>query len=134
MGVHQRNVYSTVVPRGVCQRNPASLATIPNAELPCSYRQCSHPHVQRVSGSHRKSWGVSNFSSTIFPQLNPIEVGFSMTKRFIEKNANLVFGNAPELLPDLAFKHCTATRSIAVNLLSHCGYEKHGLTEEGFGE
>ena len=68
------------------------------------------------------------------PQLNPIEVGFSMTKRFIEKNANLVFGKAPELVLDLAFKHCTATRSIAVNLFSHCGYEKHGLTEEGFGE
>jgi hypothetical protein len=68
------------------------------------------------------------------PQLNPIEVGFSLTKRFIEKNANLVFGKAPELVLDLAFKQCTAARSLAVNLFSHCGYEENGLAKEGFGE
>jgi hypothetical protein len=67
------------------------------------------------------------------PQLNPIEVGFSLTKRYVEKNANLVFGKTPEYVLDLAFKACASAEPLAVNLFSHCGYEAEGLKEDGFG-
>ena len=66
------------------------------------------------------------------PQLNPIEVGFSLVKRFIEKNANLVFAQAPEHVLNLAFMACTSKDPIAINLFSHCGYESYGLKEDMF--
>lgn len=56
------------------------------------------------------------------PQLNPIEVGFSLVKRWIEKKAHLVFHQTPELALDLAFRKCACRGEIALNLFSHCGY------------
>jgi len=66
------------------------------------------------------------------PQLNPIEVGFSLVKRWIEKNANLAFHHEPEAVLDLAFRSCANRDSVAVNLFSHCGYDRDGLRDEMF--
>jgi hypothetical protein len=41
------------------------------------------------------------------PQLNPIEVGFSLLKRWIQKNVNMAFSFAPEEVLDLAMWSCT---------------------------
>ena len=65
------------------------------------------------------------------PHLNPIEVGFSLVKRFIQKNANLAFQLFPHEVLNIAFKKCASEGSIAVNLFHHCGYNENGL---GFGD
>ena len=57
--------------------------------------------------------------------LNPIEIAFSSIKKWITKNANLIFHLTPELALDAAFKNC-ATEN-ALNLFNHCGYEENSL-------
>lgn len=64
------------------------------------------------------------------PQLNPIEVGFSLVKRWIEKNAHLAFHEAPELVLEVAFRKCSYKAQIAINLFSHCGYNDKGVLED----
>lgn len=66
------------------------------------------------------------------PQLNPIEVGFSLIKRWIEKNGNLAFHYTSEEVLDLAFRSCASKGPIGMNLFSHCGYERGGLRSEMF--
>lgn len=62
------------------------------------------------------------------PHLNPIEVGFSLVKRWIERHANLAYHRSPHLVLDLAFKLCASEKDLAVNLFSHCGYEGSDLS------
>lgn len=38
------------------------------------------------------------------PQLNPIETGFSLLKRWIQKNANLTFGLQPDYILSIAMR------------------------------
>jgi hypothetical protein len=67
------------------------------------------------------------------PQLNPIEVGFSLLKRWIKKHANLAFPHDPRGVLDIAFRMCTeATDDVAINLYDHCGYQKGGLNKNMF--
>jgi hypothetical protein len=64
------------------------------------------------------------------PELKPIEVGFSLVKRFIQKHANLVFQQFPDEVLDIAFRQCTNEKGMAVKLFHHCGY---GDVELDFG-
>jgi hypothetical protein len=64
------------------------------------------------------------------PQLNPIEVGFSLVKRWIEKNAHLAFHETPELVLEIAFRKCACKAQAALNLFSHCGYSDNGVLED----
>ncbi|KAG0195003.1 hypothetical protein BGX28_002584, partial [Mortierella sp. GBA30] len=64
------------------------------------------------------------------PHLNPIEVGFSLVKRWIQRQAHLAYKGAPELVLDVAFASCASKDPIGLNLYSHCGYETHGLSDE----
>lgn len=66
------------------------------------------------------------------PHLNPIEVGFSLVKRWIQRHAYLAFTRAPELVFDLALASCASADPIGVNLYSHCGYDAAGLIDEMF--
>lgn len=61
------------------------------------------------------------------PHLNPIEVGFALVKKWIAKNANIVYRHQPHDVLDLAFKKCASKKPIAVNLYSHCGYDGFDL-------
>jgi transposase len=56
------------------------------------------------------------------PQLNPIEVGFALVKKWVQKHANLAFHHAPEEVLDTAFRSCASKDSVALNLFSSCGY------------
>jgi len=67
------------------------------------------------------------------PQLNPIEVGFSLLKRWIQKNANLAFQHDPKGVLDVAFVKCTeASNDVGTNLYDHCGYSREGLKRSMF--
>jgi hypothetical protein len=46
------------------------------------------------------------FPPPFCPHLNPIEFGFSLLKRWIIKNANIVFGQNPELVLKKAITLC----------------------------
>jgi transposase len=60
------------------------------------------------------------------PQLNPIEVGFSLLKRWIQRNGNRIFHDTPEEVLDTAFLCCASKSNLAMNLYSHCGYLSNG--------
>lgn len=61
------------------------------------------------------------------PQLNPIEVGFSLLKRWIQKNANLAFAFAPQEVLDLAMYACTRAKQGTRGIYKHCGYASDSL-------
>ena len=58
------------------------------------------------------------------PELNPIEVCFGQLKRWIQKNANLVFPLYPEMVLDVAMRACTKDiKQGTLELYSHCVYD-----------
>jgi transposase len=57
------------------------------------------------------------------PDLNPIEVGFSLLKRWLQRHANLAFRECPKEVLEVAMRQCTkAGENVGLNLYSHCGY------------
>ncbi len=57
------------------------------------------------------------------PQLNPIENAFSLLKSWIQKHANLTFGQQTDNILSIALKECTkGTVNCARNLFHHAGY------------
>lgn len=61
------------------------------------------------------------------PHLNPIETGFSLVKRFIQREGNLAFHHCPEPVLDLAFGLSAAEEGLAVNIVQHSGYDQQVL-------
>ena len=62
------------------------------------------------------------------PELNPIEVCFGQLKRWIQKNANLIFLLYPEKVLDVAMPACTKDKNRGtLGLYGHCGYDNSGL-------
>jgi transposase len=53
------------------------------------------------------------------PQLNPIEIGFGLLKRWISKHANYAWNVDPKLVLDIALKNCTCE---CKSTFIHCGY------------
>lgn len=66
------------------------------------------------------------------PQLNPIEVCFGRLKRWIQKNANLVFPLYPEEVLKVGMKMCTRTTNGTIGEYSYCGYDTHCLEAHVF--
>jgi hypothetical protein len=64
------------------------------------------------------------------PDLNPIEYCFGLLKRWIQRNANLVFPLYPKLVLEVGMRRCIHDNSL--NLYEHCGYALDGLKEEKF--
>ena len=64
------------------------------------------------------------------PHLNPIEVGFSLVKRWIQKHASKLFGQQPREVLTAAFRQCASRDGLAVNLFNHCGYYEKQLDFE----
>eukprot|EP00644_Phytophthora_capsici_P001949 jgi/Phyca11/108150/e_gw1.14.819.1 len=57
------------------------------------------------------------------PQLNPIEVSFSLLKRWIINHANMAFQTNPEAVLEVALRECTRSNdSTGKNLYRKCGY------------
>ena len=62
------------------------------------------------------------------PELNPIKVCFGQLKRWIQKNANLVFPLYPEMVLDVAMPACTKDIDHGtLGLYGHCSYDNGGL-------
>ena len=69
------------------------------------------------------------------PELNPIEVCFGQLKRWIQKNANLVFPLYPEMVLDVAMRACTKDiKQGTLGLYGHCGYDDNSLRSNFFEE
>ncbi len=64
------------------------------------------------------------------PQLNPIETGFSLLKRWIQRNAHLAFQHAPEGVLQLAMIKCTQKQESGKNIFAHSGYKESYLDVE----
>lgn len=62
------------------------------------------------------------------PQFNPIELGFSLVKRWLQRYANLAYHHLPKEMLELAFKAYSNTD--AIDMYSHCGYTAEGLTQQ----
>lgn len=62
------------------------------------------------------------------PDLNPIEVTFSLLKRWIQRNANMAFQADPVAVMKVALYNCTRQKdSVGLNLYRHCGYHSQKL-------
>ncbi|OWZ22394.1 Transposase [Phytophthora megakarya] len=58
------------------------------------------------------------------PDLNSIEVGFLLLKRWIQRYANMAFREDPLAVLRVAMYECTKQKEeVAENLYSHCGYK-----------
>ena len=99
---------------------PNSIVILDNAKI--------HMYQLLVEAVENKG-GLVIFLPPYSPQLNPIETGFSLLKRWIQKNANMAYGYEPEKVLDIAFKELrnTKTEGLMINLFSHSGYCSEGL-------
>ncbi|OWY94037.1 Transposase [Phytophthora megakarya] len=67
------------------------------------------------------------------PQLNPIEVGFSLLKRWLTRHAPLAFRQDPSRTLSVALVQCTKKNDkVGINLYQHCGYGLQELDKNCF--
>ncbi|OWZ14462.1 Transposase [Phytophthora megakarya] len=63
------------------------------------------------------------------PDMNPIEVPFSLLKRWVQKNANMAFRENPLAVLGVAMEMCTkGHEDVGINLYRRCGYTYQNLT------
>lgn len=67
------------------------------------------------------------------PQLNPIEKGFGLLKRWLMKHANLTFRINPNLVLQAAMPMCTKLQSFGHKFYASCGYGNDELIKQNFG-
>lgn len=62
------------------------------------------------------------------PDLNPIEVGFSLLKRWIQRHANMAFRENPLAVLKVAMYQCTRQKDlVGEGFYRHCGYKANEL-------
>jgi transposase len=62
------------------------------------------------------------------PDLNPIEVGFSLLKRWVQRHASFAFKEAPVETMEVALRECTKRHEqVGYGLYRHCGYFENAL-------
>lgn len=67
------------------------------------------------------------------PQLNPIEVGFGLLKRWLTRHAHLAFRFDARRTLQAAMRKCIEEgKEESGNLYGHCGYDRVGLNREIF--
>ncbi|KAG6944093.1 hypothetical protein JG688_00017268, partial [Phytophthora aleatoria] len=63
------------------------------------------------------------------PNLKPIEVGFSLLMRWIQRHGNMAFRENPLTVLRVAMYYCTRQKEeVGENLHSHCGYKRNALS------
>lgn len=113
-----------VIPRLNPWPLPRSIVVLDNAKI--------HAYPELEAAIHQCGARLI-FLPPYCPQLNPIEVCFGLLKRWIQKHANLVFPLYPELVLDLAMRHCTRQQPTSCSaMFGHCGYTENGLRSEVF--
>jgi hypothetical protein len=67
--------------------------------------------------------GLLSFLPPYSPQLNPIEIGFSLLKRWLKRHASLAFRFDTKRTLNVAMVECTkASEDVGSNLYRLCGY------------
>lgn len=67
------------------------------------------------------------------PQLNPIEVGFGLLKRWLTRHAPLAFRFDAKRTLQVAMRKCMETSNEdSGNIYGHCGYDRLGLNRDIF--
>jgi transposase len=102
---------------------PNSIVIIDNAQI--------HMYAELVELIESKG-AMLFFLPPYSPQLNPIEVGFSLIKSWLQREAHLAFTINPEIVMDTAFRTCASKGHTAINLYSHCGYLENSLNPQMF--
>lgn len=69
------------------------------------------------------------FISPYCPQLNSIEPGFSLLKKWIQRYASLIFPLYPNYVLSIAMILCIKQRT---SVFHHCGYNPQSLHDQGF--
>lgn len=89
----------------------------------------AHIHWDKELKDVIHSVGAMLFSLPSYSlELNPIEAGFSLLKRWLQKNVNLAFAFAPEEIQNFVMKQCTKDVDSARNVCMHCGYSTSEIT------
>ncbi|KAF4028515.1 DDE superfamily endonuclease [Phytophthora infestans] len=66
-------------------------------------------------------------------ELNPIEIGFGALKRWIQRNANLVFPLYPDEVLRVGMKACVGRQQNgALGIYGHCGFNIDQLRDKPF--
>lgn len=102
---------------------PRSIVIMDNAKI--------HMFVELEKSIHQTGARLI-FLPPYSPELNPIEVCFGHLKRWIQRNANLVFPLYPEKVLDVAMRKCLDIPTGARGLYQHCGYEDFALSQSTF--
>lgn len=63
------------------------------------------------------------------PQLSPIEFGFAVVKRWIQRHLNMAFVFAPNECLIAAFEASTTIDAASINTFNHCGYGERELID-----
>ncbi|KAF0707455.1 hypothetical protein AaE_013592, partial [Aphanomyces astaci] len=102
---------------------PRSILILDNAKI--------HMYKELQDAVHSRG-ALLFFLPPYSPQLNPIEVGFSLLKRWIDKYPMAFRFNVRAVL-DVAFVECTKKNErIGYNLYRHCGYDTSALDQDTF--
>lgn len=102
---------------------PNSIIIVDNAKI--------HMYQEFIDAVQSRG-AIVIFLPPFCPHFNPIETGFSLLKRWIQKHANIAYNGSPELVLDLAFQCCVSDENTPVAMFAHCGYERGGLSAEKF--
>ncbi len=77
--------------------------------------------------------GLLFFLPPYSPQLNPIEVGVFLLKRWLKRHAPLAFRFDAKRTLNVAMVKCTqGSESVGANLYQHCGYMYSNLNKDIF--
>jgi hypothetical protein len=103
---------------------PRSIVIMDNAKI--------HMYRELEQAIHR-SGAVLIFLPPYSPQLNPIEQGFALLKKWLQRNADLTFRICPQEVLDVAMPLCTNFKDHGQCFFNSCGYGETQLNRETFG-
>lgn len=99
---------------------PRSILILDNAKI--------HYYQELIDAVHNVG-GVIIFLPPYCPYLNPIELGFSLMKSWIQKHAHLSFKHSCDYIGRLAMQHCTKNVVDMCRQFESCGYHINKLVE-----
>lgn len=103
---------------------PRSIVILDNAKI--------HMYLE-LQQAIQRSGSVLIFLPPYSPQLNPIEQGFALLKKWLQKHADLTFRVCPEAVLRIAMPSCTNLKENGRHFFKSCGYMENELDCDMFG-